>query len=256
MIEHLSYSSISSYLSCGENFRRHYLEKEPSRPTPALVFGSAFHSTVENYLQCSYILPDTLCNIWAEQWVQQLEAQPNCDWGADTPEFHFNEGIRLLTCGEVVDMLNRIAVKHDDDGPVIERKLELRVPGVPIPIIGYMDLMTSDGIPGDFKTSSRQWDNQRAREELQPVFYLAALHQMGQPVPGLRFRHYVVTKTKQPRAQVLEHSHTFDEILWLFRLIQNVWRGIEREVFPLNPGTWKCDPKYCEFWSTCRGVGL
>jgi hypothetical protein len=36
-------------------------------------------------------------------------------------------------------------------------------------------------------------------------------------------------------------------------MIQAAWRGIEAGVYPMNPSTWKCSPKYCEYWPLCRG---
>lgn len=257
-LTHLSYSAINLYLTCPENWRRKYVEREPSPPTPALVFGSAFHNTVERYLVEAHSTIDhaPINEIWGQQWAKQIEAQPDCDWGVETPAEHYNTGIRLLTTPDVTAMINGIRLKSDDNGPMVERKLELRVPGVPVPIIGYMDIMTADGIPGDFKTSAYQWSQEKARDELQPLFYLAALNQAGHTVPGLRFRHYVVTKAKMPKAQVLERQRTWDEILWLYELIQRVWNAIEKEVYPLNPSSWLCSPKYCAWWSDCRGRGI
>jgi hypothetical protein len=189
-------------------------------------------------------------------WGAKLEAEPNCDWGHETPESHYNEGIRLLSAPDVRQMLDNIRLRHDNAGPMIERKLTLQVPGVPVPIIGYMDIMTADGVPGDFKTAAYSWTQDKAREELQPAFYLAALNQMGHTVPGLRFRHYVVTKGKRITATVIEHQRTWDELFWLFELIRSVWTAIERESYPLNPTGWMCAPKYCSFWSKCRGRGV
>jgi len=127
------------------------------------------------------------------------------------------------------------------------------VPGVPLPVIGYIDLMTADGVPGDFKTSRNRWTQGDAEGEIQPLVYLAALHQAGRPVAGNRFRHYVITKTKKPEVQVIEHRHTMMEIFWLFELIRRVWRGIEAEVFPVNPNAWLCSSRYCAYWTQCRG---
>jgi hypothetical protein len=60
-------------------------------------------------------------------------------------------------------------------------------------------------------------------------------------------------KTKEPKVQVLENVHKPAELFFLFRVVAEVWRGIEREVFPLNPGSWKCGPVFCDFWAGCRG---
>lgn len=253
MIDYLSYSSINLYLTCGEAWRRKYLLKEPQPSSPALVFGSAVHGTVEEYISD----PDrryTLAELFPVKWQAVMERDgANVVWGADTPEQHANEGVRILNTIEVYRMIEGIMPLVDEAGAYIERKIELRVPGVPIPIIGYIDLMTADGIPGDFKTSSARWTQDKAEAEIQPLFYLAALHQAGRTVPGLKFRHYVVTKTKTPTAQVLEHSHTWGEVFWLYELIKRAWDGISREVFPVQPGAWLCSSKFCAAWSQCRG---
>ena len=48
--EHLSYSSISTYLMCPKSWEYRYLIK-PDAPTSAnLIFGSAFHNAIEHAL--------------------------------------------------------------------------------------------------------------------------------------------------------------------------------------------------------------
>jgi hypothetical protein len=258
MIEYLSYSSINLFLTCSEAWRRKYIAKEPQSSTPSLLIGSAIHNTIEESIakRANNINSGTLPQLFPAHWDMATEKEPNCEWGADTPEQHYNEGIRLLSNPELQQMVNRLTPLRDEAGLFMERKIELRVPGVPVPIIGYIDIVTNDGVPGDFKTSAQQWTQDKARDELQPLFYLAALNQMGRTVPGLRFRHYVMTKTKVPKVQVIETQHTYDSILWLFGMIQQVWRAIENESFVVNPHAWLCGPKYCGAWSKCRGKGL
>jgi hypothetical protein len=256
MIDYLSYSSINLYLTCGEAWRRKYLLKEPQPSSIQLMFGSAFHGTVEEYISTRGQEEATYSpeQLFPYKWRACVERDGyNVEWGADTPEQHENEGIRILSTPEVQKLIDSITPLVDEQGVFIERKIELRVPGVPIPVIGYIDLMTADGVPGDFKTSATKWTQDKAEAEIQPLFYLAALHQAGRTVPGLKFRHYVVTKTKQPAAQVLEHSHTWQEVFWLYDLIKRAWDGISREVFPVQPGAWLCSSKFCSAWSQCRG---
>lgn len=92
MIDHLSYSSISMYLDCPEAWRRKYIEKEPSVSSPALAFGSAFHDTLEQ------IVTNPEANVletWTASWDKALTKE-EVFWGVDTPEQHFNEGLRIL----------------------------------------------------------------------------------------------------------------------------------------------------------------
>jgi len=260
VIEHLSYSSINLFLTCSEAWRRKYLAKEPISSTPALLFGSAIHNTIEGYIRERHngIIANNiqLLSLWDTHWLAALGREPNCEWGADTPAQHFNEGIRLLSNPAVAQMLNKLIPLQDEQGLFMEREIVLRVPGVPVPIKGYIDILTSDGIPGDFKTSAQSWSADKAKAELQPLFYLAALNQLGRTVPGLRFRHYVMTKGKTPTVQVIETQHTWHSIFWLQELIQRIWRSIESESFVPNPNSWLCGPKYCTAWARCRGRGM
>lgn len=252
MIEHLSYSSISTYMSCPELWRRKYIAKEPTFSTPALVFGSAIHQTLETYICQNEKTTDKLLVLWSGAWAQATEKE-TVVWGIDTPEQHYNEGIRILGDAKVQYEINTLMPKKNGDGFEIERKVELRVPSVPIPIIGYIDLITQDGVPGDFKTSSKSWSSDRAAGELQPLFYLAALNQAKVNVPGWRFRHYTIVKTKQPKFETFEVSHNPKELFFLFDVIKRVWLSIQANIFPLHPNSWQCGPEYCDFYRNCRG---
>lgn len=258
-IQYLSYSSINLFLTCSEAWRRKYIAKEPQSSTPALLFGSALHNTIEQHIANRFEdvqINTGLQGLWDSNWNAAVEREPNCEWGADTPEQHYEEGLRLLSNPELQQMVNRLTPLRDDAGLFMEREVFVNVPGVPVPIKGYIDIVTNDGVPGDFKTSAQMWSQEKAKAELQPLFYLAALNQLGRDSPGLRFRHYVITKTKQPKVQVIESQHTYDSIFWLYGLVQQVWRAIESENYVMNPHAWLCGPKYCGAWSRCRGRGM
>lgn len=252
MIEHLSYSSITTYLSCSAAWRFRYLDKVPVQTSPELVVGTTFHHVVEENVKgrTEGIYTDMI-TAWTEEWKRQTETN-NISWES-APEVYHNDGVRLLSSRDIQEGILSIKAAVDGDGAKIERKVTLQVPGVPVPVIGYIDVITSDGIPGDFKTSAKSWTSDKAVGEMQPLFYLAALNQAGITVPDYRFRHYVFVKTKTPQFQKIEHTHNLNQIMFMFKVIKNVWQGIERGVFIENPTGWKCSPGYCEYFSLCRG---
>jgi hypothetical protein len=252
-LDHLSYSSINAYLSCGANWNFKYNQDIKTPTSPELCFGSAWHSTVENFVGSGH--QGNLVDLWQANWHKQIEGQ-EVDWGLDTPESFCNEGIRILSHKDIQAGILSIKAGIDDQGPRIERKVELRVPGVPLPVIGYIDIITADGVPGDFKTSRSSWTADKALNEMQPLFYLAALNQAGIATPGWRFRHFIFIKTKTPQFQAIEHVHNPGQLMWLFKMIQEVWRAIDAGIFPCNPTTWLCTPSYCNYWSICRGKSL
>jgi len=128
----------------------------------------------------------------------------------------------------------------------------LRVPGVPVPVIGYIDLILDDGTPADLKTSKMSWSEAKAADSLQGLFYLAALNQAGVPI-NWKFKHIIFVKTKEPKVQILENEHKPGELFFLSEIIKRVWDSIESGQFPINPTSWKCSETYCDFYANCRG---
>lgn len=248
MIDHLSYSSISLYLDCAEAWKRKYILNEPTRKSTALAFGSAWHGMIERTIQNP---EQDITSIWSEEFDKAFTEDVAYDL-AETREQHHNEGARLLSNKDIVTAIRKIIPKTDDAGAMIERKVELRVPGVSVPVVGYIDVILEDNTPADFKTSARSWTQDQANNSLQTLFYIAALNQAEMEV-NWRFKHYVFVKTKTPQVQVLEHSHKSGELFFLFSLVQRVWDAIQKESYPLNPTGWRCTPKYCDFYANCRG---
>lgn len=248
MVEHLSYSSIDLYLSCPEAWRRKYIAKEKTTASPALAFGSAWHGTLERMISA----PGTnAIETWREEWTKATQ-QEIC-WGVDTPEQHHNEGVRLLSNPDVQAVIQSIKPKRDIAGAMVERKIELLVPGVGIPVIGYIDIILEDGTPADIKTSARSWSDDKATNSLQSLFYLAAMNQAGMDVRDWTFKHFVFVKTKTPQVQILENKHSPGQMFFLFNMIKHVWQAIRKEVLYVNPTGWRCSPSYCDFWANCRG---
>nr|DAN48707.1 MAG TPA: PD-(D/E)XK nuclease superfamily protein [Bacteriophage sp.] len=261
-IAHLSYSSISSYLTCSRAWKHHYIDKLPEPTTPALIFGSAIHDTVEKLISANTVGNEATSNplgmagggeMFRELYQARLEKETDIDWQGTTIEDQLRLGERILTTPEVFENLSRLRAKVDAEGkPMIERKVELSVPGVGVPVIGYIDIILADGTPADFKTASRAWSQSQAENSMQSLFYLAALNQAGEEI-NWKFRHLVVTKTLTPKFQELKHAHEPRELFFLFDLIRSVWAGISAGVFVPNPDCWKCSPKYCPHFMSCRG---
>lgn len=252
-INHLSYSSISTYTTCGRSWFYRYVQRVLVPTAPALAFGSAFHGAVEEYVSLKVFgQQKSLAESWEVNWAEACQGE--IAWDGELPEQMANEGLKLLTHPDTVKLLDSLVPLMVEEKPVIEKRITLRVPGVPIPIIGYIDIITGDGVPGDFKTASRAWNQEQAEKETQPLFYLAALNQAGYSLnPEHRFRHYVFVKTRTPQVQVIESQHSPSQMFWLFKSITEVWQGIEAGLYPTNPGSWKCSEKWCEYWRLCRG---
>ena len=253
-LDHLSHSSIALYQACARAWKFKYLDGLRGAKTPELAFGTAFHNAVEAFLvnKTLGIFEHSLIDLWLAAWHREA-AEGEIEWGLDTPEPYTNDGVRILGHPDVLNQLNGLAIRCDAQGPMIERKIELRVPGVPIPVIGYIDAVQSDGTPLDFKTSAKSWTPDKAAGEMQSLYYLAALNQAGDHSHNWTFTHLVFVKTRTPQVQMYTHMHRPGEVFWLFDMIQAVWQGITAGVFPPNPTSWRCSPRFCDGWTQCRG---
>jgi hypothetical protein len=249
-LDHLSYSSISLYLRCSRAWYGRYVDHIKVPTSPALVFGSAIHNTIERYLLTGQ---DPL-SAWSECWAEQVNSEGSgIEWGGDTPERFVNDGIHYLGSKAVQDGIAALKCAMGANGPRVEERVTLTVPGVPLPLIGYIDFVAPDGVPCDLKTAARAWDADKAQREPQSLYYLAALNQSGETVPQWMFRHYVLVKTKKPQWQVFEHRHSVAELFGLLDTVQQAWRGIEAGIFTPNTSGWQCSPKYCDMWQACQG---
>lgn len=254
-IEHLSYSSISLFLTCGKAWKYRYLDKVQAPTSPSLIIGSCVHDTVEKIVgdrSLGIEVTDT-AELAHRITADRLEKEDGIN---NTPEAENirNEVLRIVEAPLIKSGINLLRAKVDDDGPMIERKVTLEVPEVDVPIIGYIDIILDDGTPADFKTATRSWTLEKAQSELQPVFYLGAMGQMGIPI-NWRFQHLVMVKNKTPKFQTFEHEHQPIEVFRLCANIQKVWKSMNDGTFlPAAPGSWRCNPKVCEFWTICQGA--
>ena len=265
-VEHLSYSSASSYAMCPNSWKMKYVNRLATSVSANLLFGKAFHSTVEHDVRsrCIGTGMQDLAGMWDKEWKKEVAAAGNVDWGTKSETEYFDDGVRMFSNKDVMHavrqlnaiMMHPLIVGSDRvsvPAPSVELKFEFQIDKVGVPIIGYIDIIGADGVPVDLKTSSQSWNQEKAAAEVQPAMYLAALNQCGYVQHNGRFRYVIFVKTKTPKVQVIDITCSPEHIKWTMQMMRDVWRGIKGSVFPCNPTGWKCSPKYCEFWEMCRG---
>jgi hypothetical protein len=255
-VDHLSHSSVALYNQCGRAWAYRYVEHAPSVPSPALLFGSAAHAAIEQTLAAWAIgQPANPAPLWLQAW-DQLATTTGVLWGKESPDGLREQGRVMFEARATARMLRKVIPMLVDGRPVIEKKIELRVPGVPVPVVGYIDVICTDGVPCDFKTSNKPWTVPRAIAEVQPAIYLAALRQ--ERWPGneeLRFRHLVLVKRKKPVLQLLETRRLPEDLFAAMKGIRAAWGGIERGEFPPNVFSEGCRPGRCGYWERCPDGG-
>lgn len=266
-ITHLSYSSVSAFQLCPKSWWWRYIARPEVKVAPALLFGTAIHSAVEYIIRCRAdqepigTVQGTFETAWDHALTDAEQAHPaGIDWGNETPAKLRQDGVTMLTHPDAVAFFETFQPLRESNGKLaIEKQVELSVPGVPVPLVGYIDAIDSAGICHDFKSSGRAWSQQKAADETQATYYLAALNQAGFPLNrGLLFRYLILVKpgkTGRAQVQTLTTSRNVADLFRLFRTIAEVWRAIEAESFIANTTTWKHNPKYCEFWPLCPAGG-
>lgn len=280
-VDHLSYSSINAYLSCHRLWWWRYIEKPRVPVAVALPFGTAIHKAVQGYIVAKAqdhevwdtamlgfqkekdLVPVSASHLLPESWLaclrNALDEPRNLDnikW--DRPfDYYADLGARMLNAPDVVAAVEDIEPLVIDETAVMEKRIEFFVPGVDVPIIGYIDLIEVDGVPVDFKTASRKWAKGKEHSEMQVDFYLLGLNYEGYDLnPNLQFRYYIFTKTKNPTCQILDTVRGWGALLFTVQTIREAWEGIQAGAFGPNPTGWKCSQRFCEYWGLCRGRGL
>lgn len=235
--DHFSYSNVSLWYQCPRAWYIRYVEEILPASSNAQLFGTAVHNAIENDM----LNKTSIAHKSFEQHLKQAVKERGN--GNLFPQEDFKK-----MCEEAETIFGDPMVQWIIEGVnaiEIERYIEFRVPNVPVPIIGYIDVVCDDGVPLDIKTSWNDWGNTRARTELQPNFYLYAMDilNIAGKRHGGRFRHLVVVKrTDAPRAYVLE-TRRDNYIETVDSMVQTMWAGIKDQAWSYT--TYKCHNPRC-----------
>nr|MBA2505063.1 PD-(D/E)XK nuclease family protein [Thermoleophilaceae bacterium] len=192
---HISASQLGMFKRCPNQYRERYIRGIKERPGAALIWGSADHSAHEHNfrqkIESEKDLPvgdvtDAFDQAWRDR-IDQAGGASQIEWDGD-PDDMKTQAARLVEAyhHQASPMVQPIAV---------EREISLQLPGVRLPIKGYIDVETTNSIV-ERKTGKRKVSSISDKPDwgLQGVIYSAALDK---PV----FWHQAV-KTKVPAVHV------------------------------------------------------
>ena len=167
-IHHLSASAIAQLTTCPEQFRLRRILKIPESRGPDKFIGAVDHSTLEDALRYKlrenqdYPL-DWMPAIYDTAWDHEIQEEGEPDWyDQDKQEIH-DTGLDMAVIyhDSVTPTINPIA---------IEERFEQEIPGVPIPVVGYADVVESSRII-EKKTSKARVRNPKPQWILQGRIY-------------------------------------------------------------------------------------
>lgn len=244
---HLSYTQISTYLTCPLRYRFQYVDQiPPAFVSATLAFGSGIHEAVGAFyqmvLQGDQLKPSQMLDVYRQAWLGRQEKVKF--FNGDNEASLLNRAEQLLT------------VFHESFNPAVvvlgvEEFFAVDLAGVP-PLQGYIDLIeqSPEGriTVVDLKTASRKSSDNAAHANLQLTAYSLGAESLGFDPDELLLRLDVLVKTKVPDFVRYETCRTASQRDRFTKIVRQVWNGIEREVWFPNED-WHCTQ--CAFAEPC-----
>lgn len=255
-VPHLSWSSINTYLSCPERWRRRYLELEYEAPNQKMVAGKVVGRAVAagyiDKIQSGTINTELVSDTFETEWAEAVD--DDVDW----------EG---LAPGQVKDqaaesLLVYAPMMATVDPVTVEESFEIRFRDADWITLGYMDFLDSSSI-FDLKVSSRAKTQADLDNDGQATVYTLAKqvqgeglkpfkwHAIKRPSPGGRSpataMELVTTRTAAQTNNMLGRIALVAREIVL-RTETGDWQGAA-------PGFWLCSATGCGYWNTCKFGG-
>lgn len=271
---HLHQSDIETFHTCPEQLRFTHLAHENGgrQETDAATVGTCLHHVIEHELETGFeTRVRDLHGIAASVFLETLEGYKNT--GATYVRSTFKDDMAAIKSLEILatswfQSEEREHLRHVPESELlIEWEFDMpfcEVAGIQVWLAGRTDLI----LPGqneiwDWKSASRpyqQWEKQRWA--IQPTVYTWAAHQAGFLTPdndGLfTFKNKVFVRGPKPTAcQTIHVRRGPQNWAWLEKQIAHmvVLAGVLPDgPWPVNDHGALCGPKWCAFWSQCKGA--
>ena len=254
---HLSASSITAYIDCSLQYKIKRVDHVKSEfVSEALLFGTAIHKVLADFYQermsGNNLVISDLENLFETYWTEITSESENIKYspGKDFTAC-LNEGKGLLAA--------YITGLPDNNYRCIgiEESFSFKVDGVPIPIIGAIDLIEEDIETGaicvtDFKTANRAYSWEDVVNNFQLTVYNLAMLKNGFTGRDIFLRFDVLIKNKIPKFEQIYVTRTETDFIKATNKIRQVYEAMKHEVYIANLGNWKC--KGCEVQTTCEEI--
>lgn len=259
MIESIHQSMVNTWLRCGVQFERRYINGEIIPPGVAARRGSAAHKGAEvsnrSVMESGNIPPlDVLQDATRDEYKRLIK-----DEGVFIPADQKAETNVILN-----DNLNQAmaAVKkyHEAIAPNVkpigtEIKITADV-GLSLPVAGIIDC-AEEGRIRDLKVRGRASNKATADMDLQPSFYWVLYRERFGKFPDEFIYDEIVplkTKTTYNPIPTSRNAEAMERWrLYLAAFLRDLGTGIFR---PSDPGNFLCSPNWCGYYQSCPYGGL
>lgn len=239
-IDHLSASQISLYLNCPLKYRFQYIDQLPKPFKPSgLAFGSVIHSALE------WFHKEKLLKVFEVDWFSQGVETDIRYKNGETDSGLRMTGRELLTQYFHWDQGKPVRAEVPFSLPLVEpvtgEVLDLRLEGI-------IDLIETDHVVVEFKTSARTMSSQELEDNLQLTCYAYAYEMLFQSRPQT-LKVVNLVKAKAPKIALLETKRGLNDYQRFFHLAREVQRGVESGIF-FPRASFMC--KDCEYAGPCQ----
>lgn len=234
---HLSYSRLSRYLTCPEQYRYYYIEKlRPKALSASLIFGQTVHQALTQFFHNGESPAEFFAKHWGEVKALQLRYSARESW-----ENLLERGKTLLSkfVSEELPKLERIVAS--------EKSFELTVSSLKVPLVGIIDLLALvDGelTVVDFKTAGASYDDHEVILSDQLTTYHLAEPEARQSA------FCVLVKTKEPKIEWHFTRRSGERLAEFLSKVEVVAQDIAAHRFYKRPGQ-HC--AWCDFLPLCTG---
>ncbi len=197
-LEYVSASRLKSFLSCRLRFFFEKVLAVPTPTSPSLHFGRAIHAALQAFNKARWRGGDTSeAAVVAAFETAHAQPEGEVQWGEDDPEEMRAKGESLLRAFLAADV-------HAGVKPMgVEVQVRAELPGVALPILGVLDLVTVGRRVVDYKTCAAAPDLavEPWLHEIQTTAYaLLVEHTTEAPSTGTDL--VFLVKTKSPKILV------------------------------------------------------
>lgn len=274
----LHQSDIKSH--CLEQMRLNMVAEGPRMETDAATVGTCLHHLIDRELTVAGFESESDAVAWAAaEYVNMLESyqEAGAFYSQSTFDTH-DKALKSLSwlvkswyhCPERTELVysGDIDFKSEWSFDLKFMDVEVKKHGkkaevIPVYLAGQADLVAGDRVY-DWKTAGseyKQWEYQRWGR--QPDVYTWAASEAGLIQPDREGMYYFDFKVFVRRQEIrLPDTITVkrgpNHWDWLYVMVArlvNMWYNLGTDVgWPLDDQHVLCSPKWCEFWSGCKGA--
>jgi hypothetical protein len=277
LIRHMSNSSLTKFLLCPEDWRRHYVLGHRTPPSGAMFLGGRVDDAISTYYgrileHHEQLTTEQVKDAYRDHWQRELAAEQDklgIQWDPELGEADvFDMGLQAieLTLAELVPKLGQPTA--------VQRKLEFALaPGITEWTIQcYLDLETlrpdehGELHPAiiDYKIKGSPLSQQKADHDPQAGLYLAGRWLEGAPAQGFSFaqigkpgprRRQMSTSLITTQRTAGQLRGTLARIAIAAAQIAALYEkfGPDQPWGFADPSGWKCSRRYCSHYTSCPG---